>query len=253
MRRWVLAFALIGCGDVNKLTDAGLPDAYQADSPNVAMCATGETVCNGLTCADTMTDEFNCGGCNNQCPPSQTCEAGACTAVTTCKQVHDLNATAPDGLYRSPANVPFYCDFTNNVEYADFRVDVVTATPTDYVLVTGANLAMPTFGRAFLEMFNARGGIPALSTFNAGNCCVASATNLRLKTNGAFSFVAAPAQQSCAFSFTADTTYSFSRSQTMGFVNSLPLDFFALNPPTDAAGCGDDANPAFFVKSRPAL
>lgn len=253
MRRWVLAFALMGCGDVNKLSDAGLADAYQPDGENGPMCAAGETVCNAVTCADTMTDEFNCGGCNNQCAPTQTCEAGTCTAVTTCKQVRDLNAEAPDGLYRSPTNAPFFCDFTNNVEYADFRVDVVTATPADYVLVTGASLAMPSFARAFLEMFNARGGVPALSTFNAGNCCLASAPDLRLLTGNSLSFLASAGQQNCEFAYTADTVYWFSRAQNSGFVSSLPLNFFVVNPPTDAAGCTNSANPAIFVKSRPAI
>ena len=247
----MLAFALVACGDVNKVTpDAGL-DAFQPDGPPMVACQASEMVCNSATCADPMTDEFNCGSCNNQCAPTQTCEAGTCTAITTCKQVRDRNPTAVDGLYRSPANVPFFCDYTNNLEYTAFGVDSYTATPAGYTLVRATDLANATFARAFVEMFNVRGGVPAIETFNAGNCCVSTVVGQRLQFGGALAFVAAPATTSCAFAYTADTIYSLSRTQTGGYITSLPADYLTQFPPTETTGCSDDMNPSFWVKTTP--
>ncbi len=68
--------------------DADTDSAVPAD---VLTCMTGQSLC-GSTCADTQTDNANCGSCGRTCSAGQTCRGGACvtpcpTGQTTCSGV----------------------------------------------------------------------------------------------------------------------------------------------------------------------
>lgn len=256
MRCWVLAFALLGCGDVSLVPDAGPPDAYQPDSPAIPMCAAGETVCNGATCADTMSDELNCGGCNTQCAPTQSCEAGTCTPITTCKQVRGRDPQAIDGAYYTPSNTLFYCDFTNNVDYQALALGNHTATYPDYELMNAADLATPSVQQAFLAVFNAQGGLLNLEPgFTSSNCCMKvgdSGAGQVLALGGSIVFPAQVGANSFACGQFNESRFRFYLSGFSEY-QAMPMSpsFFSTRAPSVIAGCADDNNPGLFVRKTP--
>lgn len=69
------------------LTAADLPqlvDAPAVDLPTgdgAASCGASEVRCAGA-CVAALRDPMNCGACGRVCPPSQSCEAGSCVALT---------------------------------------------------------------------------------------------------------------------------------------------------------------------------
>lgn len=255
MRCWVLAFALLGCGDVSLVPDAGPPDAYQPDS-SAAMCADGETVCNGATCADTMTDEFNCGGCNTQCAPTQSCEAGSCTPITSCKQVRDRDPQAVDGMYYTPSNKFFYCDFTNGVDYQAVALGNHKTTYPDFELINAADLATPGVQQAFVAMFNAQGGLVNLEPgFTSNNCCFKvgdSGAGQVLTLGGSIVFPAQVGANAFVCGQFNEPRFRFYLSQISEYqVMPMAPGFFASRPPAVISGCADDNNPGLFVRKTP--
>jgi hypothetical protein len=257
MRSFVVAVALLACacGDVLKVPDAQTIDVLVPDSSST--CQANEMACNS-TCANLMTSELFCGNCNTQCASTEGCLAGSCVpANTNCQRVKDLDATAPDALYRNPNNgTVFFCDFTNNQTYDDFRIaQFDVAPPAGYTLARATDFANPIFASAFIGFFNTFGGVRALTTFTVGNCCFTTIAGQRLQF-GAGSFVfpgVGTGNVSCTFSIAANTVYTVSRTQTGGYVSVLPDDFFSVNAPVEAAGCSDGTNPAYFYKRRAGL
>jgi hypothetical protein len=257
MRSFCLAGALLvaACGDVVKVPDAALIDAYAPDSPQELTCGAGETVCNG-SCVDPMTSELYCGNCNTQCTPTQACLAGTCVpANTSCSRVREIDPNAADGVYVNLNNGnAFYCDFTQQITYDDFRLGVFSTTPTGYSLVRASDLADPAFAKAFIAMFNHFGGVRANATFTAGNCCLTTVAGQRLKLGNTFVFPGqGTAAANCTFNYVADGVYTLSRNQTSMYMDTLPADFFTTNPPSEGTGCADSANPAYYVKRRNTL
>lgn len=258
MRSFVVALALLACacGDVQKVPDAAVIDAYVPDTATPLTCGTGEMVCNG-SCANVMTSELSCGNCSTQCAPTLGCLNGVCVpANTSCQRVRELDPAATNGLYRNPNDGRvFYCDFTNNQTYEDFRIAQYDAgIPGGFALARATDFANPTFADAFIGFFNAFGGVRSLTTFNAGNCCISTVTGQRLQFGaGTFVFAGIGTASGCAFSYTANTVYLMSRNQGSGYVSTLPADFFTTNVPTEATGCTDSTNPAFFYRRRNGL
>jgi hypothetical protein len=258
MRSFVVAVALLACacGEVLKVPDAGPPDVLVPDSSGLT-CQANEMVCNS-SCADLMTSELFCGNCNTQCASTEGCLNGMCVpANTNCQRVKDLDAAAPNALYRNPnTGVVFFCDFTNSQTYDDFRIaQFDVAPPAGYALARGADFANPTFAAAFIGFFNTFGGVRALTTFTIGNCCFSTVLGQRLQF-GAGTFVfpgVGTGNQNCTFSISANTVYTMSRNQSSGYMAALPDDFFSVNAPVEAAGCSDGMNPAYFYKRRNAL
>jgi hypothetical protein len=256
MRCWVLALALWGCGDVNLVSDAGLPDAYQPDGVPMVSCAASETVCNGATCADTMTDELNCGGCNTQCAPTQTCESGTCTPITTCNQVQDRNPQAVDGPYYTPSNTIFYCDFTNHVDYQAFGFGGYDVTYPDYALMSSTELQDPAVQRAFIALVNAQGGLLNIAPgLNPDNCCLKLADagpGEMLLVNGQYvypAFVGAD-QNICGGPYN-DPKYRYYVINGEYMPLPMPTSYFATRTITVGPACSDGANPGIFVRKGP--
>ena len=259
MRSFVVAAAVLACacGDVLKVPDAHVIDAYQPDSPPNPMCAANETmVCNGA-CVDPMTSEQYCGNCTTQCNPTQGCIGGTCLPnFTDCKRVKDTDPMAADGQYTNPNNGNFFfCDFTNNVQIDEFRFDRFDVAPTGFTVVRAADLT-GIIGKAFVGYYNRDHGIRAQTTFSIGNCCITTIAGNRLKTGPAGSELPTfPALGSgmvtCTFSMAANTVYTISRTQSNGFYDQLPVDFFTTFPPSEGAGCAESTNPAIYVKTHP--
>ncbi len=220
------------------------------------MCEAGETVCNGATCADTMTDELNCGACNAQCAPTQACKAGTCTPITSCADVREISET--DGIYTTPTNVTFYCDFANNVQYSAFGLGAHNATYTDYQLISSADLNQPGFQGAFVALWNRQGGLLNLAPgLSPGNCCLkssdAGAGQMLVFNNNQYIY---PAQAATNISVCGgpynDTRYRIFLNVS-GEYPPIPLSmsFFATHTASVAAFCSDGANPGIFARKVP--
>jgi hypothetical protein len=213
------------------------------------------TACNG-SCVDLMTSELYCGNCNTQCTPTQACLAGTCVpANTSCSRVRELDPGAPDGVYVNTNNGnAFYCDFTQQRTYDDFRISAFSTTPTGYTVVRASDLADASFAKAFIALFNHFHGVRAYSAFTAGNCCITTVSGQRLKLGATFAF---PGQGTtatdCTFSYAAGAVYTLSRTQTSMYLDKLPDNFFTTNPPTEGTRCSESTNPAYFVKRRNTL
>jgi hypothetical protein len=234
-----MAVALLACGEVNKLPDAGAPDAYAPDSPSSAMCMPGEMSCNGV-CADLMTSEQYCGNCNTQCPTTQGCLNGACVAnYTDCARIKDIDPMASDGLYTHPTTGAFYfCDMTNRVQYSALSTILFTTTlPANYTQVRAADLASPVGSKAFTSLYNNQNGIPTQSMFMIGNCCIKVSAGIFMLLDGGW-MGTNPCQA------TMNGTFRVSENGT-AVPQPLPENHFTLNIPTEGAtgSCGDNTNP----------
>jgi hypothetical protein len=86
-RLWSIAFALAllvalaggGCA-TGSTSGSGLGDDSglgNGDGSGDGGCPAGQQMC-GATCADTGTDNANCGMCGNRCPAGQVCSGGKC-------------------------------------------------------------------------------------------------------------------------------------------------------------------------------
>lgn len=227
------------------------------DTPQELTCGSGEMVC-GDVCANTMTSDSHCGNCTTSCLPTQGCMAGSCVdRFVDCKAVRAANPAAPDGVYaNATTNVAFYCDFTGGQEYEDFRFERFDQPPAGFTVARAADFAMPVFARAFIGTFNSNRGVRAQSTFTIGNCCITTVAGLRLRTGAVgaetnmFPGVGA-GNVSCTFSMTANAVYTMSRTQSNGYLDTLPDNFFTAFPPSEAAGCSESTNPAIFYKRHP--
>ncbi len=71
----LLTFALIGCFEpVIRVA----PDAGNDPADASVNCDAGLVLCGGAACADTRTDEANCGQCGARCASADGCAGGAC-------------------------------------------------------------------------------------------------------------------------------------------------------------------------------
>ncbi len=71
-------------------------------------CTGGTTNCGGY-CANTQTDPFHCGMCNNQCPAGQTCAGARCSGTGSCTG----GTTNCGGYCANTSNDPFHCGGCN--------------------------------------------------------------------------------------------------------------------------------------------
>ena len=175
---WVaVGLGLFACGDVQKVPDAAIPDAYTPDSASMLTCGAGEMVCNN-TCANLMTSELYCGNCNTQCSPTQGCLNGTCVpANTSCMRVRELDPSAGDGAYINPnTNNAFYCDFTNSMTYDGFGFGGHNGSYPGYTMMSSANFNDPQIQRAFIAVYNKQTGLANLQPgLSGGNCCFKAA------------------------------------------------------------------------------
>ncbi len=93
-----LAGTLTSCGsNSNKPVTSG-----PTCSPEQTLCNADGKDAGGPHCANTLTDNANCGTCGNQCEPSEACSSGQCT-TTTCQPSETLCGADSD------AGVAPYC------------------------------------------------------------------------------------------------------------------------------------------------
>ena len=240
------AIALAACGDVQKVPDAAVPDAYQPDSPQEVTCGPGEMACNGV-CTNPMSDELYCGNCNTQCSPTQGCVNGTCVpANTTCVRVREIEPTAPDGAYRNPnTGAVFYCDYTNGKEY-EFGIGQYNVPYFGYTLMSVASFDEAT-QVAFLAVYNLIGGFATIAPFTSGLCCITQSNNNELNFGGTYLSLALNGTNACNINYNG--VYQLMRGQQTPYTPPLPADFFTTNPVTEAASCGDTNNIGLFMKT----
>lgn len=256
MRRlwWAIAFA--ACGDVQKVPDAAVPDAYQPDAAMELTCASGETVCNN-TCTDLMTDEFYCGNCNTQCAPTQGCVAGTCVPRnTSCTRVREVDPDAPDGVYENPNNGDvFYCDFTNGKTIDGLYMGQYNATYTGYAPITFEQLSKPEFQALFIGLYNRQGGLRLIATWDSDNCCFAMAADQRWAFGGSYLFPALGSGSACnpTGGYTGGPYWLLQGVTQTLLTPPLPDDFFVTDPASQTMICSNGANPGMFWKVRDSL
>jgi hypothetical protein len=235
------------CGDVQKVPDAQVIDAYAPDSPGAGPnCGPGEMVCNGA-CANVMTSELYCGNCTTQCSPTQGCLAGACVpANTSCQRVKELDPDAADGAYRNPNNSQvFACDFTLRKQY-EFGLGQYNVGYGGYTIMTVASFDASTKA-AFIAYYNLVGGFPTIAPFTSGLCCVTQPNNNELNFGGTYLSLAQNGVNTCNINYNG--IYQIMRGQQTVYAPPLAPDFFTTNPVTEAASCGDTNNIGFFFKA----
>lgn len=253
---WWLAVALLGCGDENKIPDAGVPDAYQHDAPEVPSCAPGETTCNA-SCADLMTSEQYCGDCDTRCAQNFACVAGSCvSANTSCARVREVDPQAPDGAYQNPNDGRwFYCDFAAGVTIDEIFVSPYTAAPAaGYEVAHAATFADPIFVKAFVAMYNQNGGHRAKVSFQTTDCCMGPAVGARYRFAGEKLYTAtAPVGIFCNQLISANTHVLFAPGGDAPEDAPLPADYFTTHPVTEGADCSDGGNAAWWFRRRNTL
>jgi hypothetical protein len=251
----MLVVALAGCGQVVDAKQDAAPVTKMDAAPDAPPeCPTaGEMKCNGA-CADTLTDESNCGGCGTTCSSGlQICQSGACQQInSTCNRVRELMPSAGDGFYTNPNdNTTIYCDFANGKTYEGILVNVFTATPPGYVIARATDFQDTGFQKAFIAFYNRDGGIRNFSTFNNNNCCITTVTPSRLHLGGTVAFLgnSTATGSGCGGAVTAGQIYTLGKGNTY-MPAPLAADFFVTNPMTEMAACGDGNNPAYYFKRR---
>ncbi len=255
------AIALAACGDVQKVPDAAVPDAYQPDPPQEVTCGSGEMSCNGV-CTNPMTDELYCGNCNTQCSPTQACVNATCVpANTSCSRVREIDPTAADGAYLNPnTGDAFYCDFTNNVTYDSFAMGAFNGSYPGYTMMSSANFNDPLIQKAFIGIYNEQGGATNLMAgAQGGNCCFKAAdtgAGQMLLIGGHHIY---PARVDadvnvCGGPYTASRYRFFLAEEGPFSPFPMPADYFTTYPASVAARCSDSApQPAFFMKKHAGL
>lgn len=254
---WWLAVAVTACGDVNRVPDASVPDAYTPDSPNDPMCAAGEMVCSG-SCANLMTSEQHCGSCTTTCAPNHGCASGTCVpANTSCARVREIDPEAPDAVYTNPNNGnKFYCDFTNNRTFDGLYMGQYDATPAGYTLVTFEQLSDPQFQALFINLYNRQAGMPLIASWVSANCCYSTTGGMDWHFGGAILYPSTGTGFSCS-----PPTPGYAGGPWRVYLNSnasvmtapLAENFFVLNPVTQVAQCSEGANPGFFWRVKNSL
>jgi hypothetical protein len=264
MRSFVVAVALLACacGDVVKVPDAHVIDAYSPDGPNNVMCGSGEMSCNG-TCANVMTSELYCGNCTTQCSPTQGCLAGSCVpANTSCQRVKDLDPMAANGLYRNPNNnAYFFCDFTNSMVYEAMGFGAHTTVYAGWTLMSAADFNDPIIQKAFIALYNEQIGLNNLqSGFSTGNCCFKasdSPAGMYLALGGHYLYPARttnPPTTNCGGPY-SDAKMRFYEAEVGPYAPlPMPDDYFTTHMATNIAGCSDSSpQPGFFMRRRAGL
>ena len=264
MRSFVVASVLLACacGEVVKVPDAQVIDAYAPDGPNNVMCGSGEMSCNGA-CANVMTSELYCGNCNTQCSPTQGCLAGSCVpANTSCQRVKDLDPMAADGLYRNPNNNAFfYCDFTNNFTYEGVGFGSHTTAYAGWTLMSSADFANPALQKIFIALYNEQIGLVNLQVgWMSGNCCFKAADSPAgqyLALGGHYLYPARtvnPPNTVCGGPYN-DTRMRFFEAEVGPYAPlPMPDDYFAMHASSNIAGCSDSpSQPGIFYRRRTGL
>jgi len=239
--------SICACGDVQKVPDASVIDAYAPDSPAEALtCNSGEMVCNGA-CANVQTSELYCGNCTTQCSPTQGCLNGSCVpANTSCQRVKDLDPNAMDGAYRNVNNGQvFYCDFAGRKQY-EFGIGQYNVNYFGYTIMTVASFDQAT-KVAFIGFNNVVGGLPTIAPFTSGLCCITQPNNLELNFGGTYLSLAQNGSNACNINYNG--VYQIMKGQQTVYPLPFPADFFDTNPVTEAASCGDTNNIGIFMKT----
>ena len=250
MRSLWLAIALVACGDVQKVPDAAIPDAYVPDTPEMVTCGTGEMNCNG-NCANVMSSELYCGNCNTQCSPTQGCLNGSCVpANTTCARVMELDPAATDGGYRNPnTGVSFYCNFTSRRQY-EFGLGQHNAGYAGFSPMTVASFDDAT-KTAFIGLYNSVSGVQTIAAFTSNTCCITQPNTNELAFGAPPNYLSLSLNGANQCNITYNGTYQIMKGQSASGILPLPLpaDFFAGNPITEHATCGDSINIGLFMKA----
>src|SRR5574338_50012 len=236
MRSLCLAIALAACGDVQKVPDAAVPDAYQPDSSAEVTCGPGEMACNGV-CANLTSDELYCGNCNTQCSPTQACVNSTCVpANTSCNRVREIDPAAGDGVYTNPNTAkPFFCDFTNGRTIEDLAMGQYNVAHAGYSLITYEQLTDPTFQAVFIGLYNQQAGMYLIAPWVSGNCCFSLAGGLEPHFGGSYLYPSTGTSYSCSPPSPGYTGGPWRVYQAVpGTVANPPLpdDFFTTQPVT---------------------
>ncbi len=257
MRSLWWAIALAACGDVQKVPDAAVPDAYQADAAVEVTCATGENVCNGI-CTDPATDDLHCGNCMTQCSPTHGCLNGSCVPRNTaCTRVREIDPDAPDGLYTNPNNgTPFFCDFTNGQTLEGLAMGEFDVTYAGYSLVTFEQLSKPAYQAAFIAFYNRQGGMPLLASWVSDNCCYSTTGGMDWHFGGSYLYPSNGGAETCsppAPGYVGGPWRLYNAISGLVLEPPLPEDFFVTNEVTQADPCVGVSNPGIFWKARNSL
>ena len=252
MRSFVVAVALVACacGEVVKVPDAAVIDAYVHDSPMTVMCGAGEMNCNG-TCANVMSSELYCGNCSTQCSPTQGCLNGTCVpANTSCARVKELDPMVMDGAFRNQNNsVVFYCDFTARKQY-EFGLGQWNVGYAGYALMSAANFDAAT-KLAFIGYYNLVGGLQTLGSFTTTTCCITQPNNLELTFGAPPNWMTLAQGGTPQCNITYNGVYQVMKGQAGNgtiLAPPLPPDFFTTNPVAEFATCGETVNAGIFQK-----
>ena len=241
-----LSLLLCACGDVLKVPDAAVIDAYVPDTVEPLMCGGGEMVCNGA-CANVMSSELYCGNCSTQCSPTQGCLNGTCVpANTSCSRVKELDPAVADGAFRNPNNsTVFYCDFTARKQY-EFGIGQYNLGYAGFSIMTFTTFDAAV-QKAFIGYYNLLGGFQTISTFTSGLCCITQPNNLELFFGANYMSLAQNGANACNIAYNG--IYQLMYRQESVYTPPLPDDFFATHPVTEGAECGDMNNIGLFMKT----
>jgi hypothetical protein len=113
-----------GCGSL--CAPANATGACTAGRCGIATCNEGRGDCdanasNGCE-VDTTSSNAHCGGCGRACASAQSCVAGACAPLGSCRAIRDANPSAPSGAYTIDPDGPggpttpfaVYCDMASS-------------------------------------------------------------------------------------------------------------------------------------------
>jgi len=243
------------CGKVSNNPDGGAPNDGRIDG---GTCPGDEVICDSDGCTDVVTDERHCGSCTTSCTNQQGCLGATC--VESCARIKALDPNAIDGPYTHVATgKQFFCDMTHGaIQYDELAIGQYNAAHPGYTIINAAELSDPVIQQAFIWLYNHQGGglINNTANWTSGNCCITAtpAGGIRLQIRGSILFVATfgSPTSGCNTAYpAAKYSYHLATPPAEFPGNSLPTDYFATRPATEAAACGDDNNPAFYFKRTP--
>lgn len=162
-------------------------------------------------------------------------------------------ANFPDGVYTIENNgiKDVYC--VAGVTYEAFGFGQYNVTYPSFQLLGIADWQSIGVQNAFIWSYNTAGGMQNLQPgFNSGNCCFGLAGTIDWLNFGPpiEMYRVYPSNQNCAANCSGGYSDSVMRFHLSGFAcnTMLASNYFQMNPPQLATGCGANNNPAIFVR-----
>ena len=180
--------------------------------------------------------------------------AGHCVdQIKSCADIKAVNPMAMTGLYSLVDGSPIYCDMTANKGYTSLIMGQFDSNPSGYTGISATDLQNAGEQTAFINLFNAQGGLKVITQFTSANCCfkndATTALMLFFQAADLYPGLAGAAACSPPGGYVTTSLYGFEvlpDTATKVFIGSMASNFFATYPATATAGCSTGANPALF-------